>query len=277
MSTLGTREDNIQIGNVITSNYGLTISFIELISWGYTTNCFYIKTIKGDFVARVSDFSEEKVQDIKRDMLISSLLGSEFLLPTFLKTTNEEDLVTFMDLDNKKRLLRISDHKEGVMPFALDEELLVKITEYLYTLHNTVPVTTLNQLRDSGLVPSVPSPRQVLLHGDLTPSNVLIANGDIVRVVDFEMARFGPPEYDLAKTALFSWFYLNKKDFAEIAEIVTRAYVKDLNIKLFNDYAKTHLNTHLVNTLNHEGSYQNPADFQRDVTFTKSMLLRLLS
>ncbi len=134
MSSLGTREDNVQIGNVITSSYGLTISFIELISWGYTTNCFYIKTNKGDFVARVSDFSEEKVQDINRDMLISSLLGSEFLLPTFLKTTNEEDLVTFTDLDNKKRLLRISDHKEGVMPFALDEELLNKILDTMIIL-----------------------------------------------------------------------------------------------------------------------------------------------
>lgn len=277
MSTLGTREDNIQIGNIISSNYGLTISFIELISWGYTTNCFYIKTDEGDFVARVSDFSEEKVLDIKRDMLISSVLGSEFLLPTFLKTTNEEDLVTFTDLDNKKRLLRISDHKEGVMPFALDEELLIKITEYLYKLHNTVPVTALNQLRDSELVPSISSPHQVLLHGDLTPSNVLVAHGEIVRVVDFEMAHFGPPEYDLAKTALFSWFYLNKKEFTEITEIVTRAYAKNLNKDLLNEYSKTHLKTHLDNILAHEGSYQNPADFQRDVTFTKSMLSRLLS
>ena len=42
----------------------------------------------------------------------------------------------------------------------------------------------------------------MLCHGDLHGENLLVRNGDVVAVLDWELAQFGPPELDVARTAL---------------------------------------------------------------------------
>ncbi|MDZ4827222.1 MAG: phosphotransferase [Actinomycetota bacterium] len=42
----------------------------------------------------------------------------------------------------------------------------------------------------------------VICHGDLHGENVLVAGGTVVAVVDWELASIGPPELDVARTAL---------------------------------------------------------------------------
>ncbi len=47
-----------------------------------------------------------------------------------------------------------------------------------------------------------PFATDVICHGDLHGKNVLVANGAVVAVVDWELATVGPPELDVARTAL---------------------------------------------------------------------------
>ncbi len=56
--------------------------------------------------------------------------------------------------------------------------------------------------------PPAPVNRQVVLHGDFWPGNVLFRDGRLVGIVDWEDALFGDPLADLAITRLeISWFF----------------------------------------------------------------------
>jgi 5-methylthioribose kinase len=77
------------------------------------------------------------------------------------------------------------------------------------------------QLRISGLIYSLKTVKDCIVHGDYSPKNVLVQNQDHVYVIDFEVAHHGNPIFDLA----FLLAHLLCKFFAtEDDEVATAIY-----------------------------------------------------
>ena len=83
---LKTQKYNKHIEDIIVQEYDLEIKFLNLINWGYNTTAFYLETSAGKLILRLSTYSEEKLRDIQKDILISELLADILPIPRFVKS-----------------------------------------------------------------------------------------------------------------------------------------------------------------------------------------------
>ena len=121
--------------------------------------------------------------------------------------------------------------------------------------------------------PTTDHRNDVLLHGDLTPHNVLVSFGKIVAVMDFELAFVGPLEWDLARTAFFSWNYMKNISFEQVAQFVLEKYANDsINSDLFYKYVVENAQKHLDSVEKHRNDYDHQEDWDKDNNFATKQL-----
>jgi len=230
----------------IQTNYGIDTEYLEVISWGYHTTAIYAKsTDNKEFLLKLADWSENKEVDVLRDIDVSNRLRSAMPTPMYIKNLSGNYTFRFED-----KILRLSHYISGLSPLKMDFDILGQMVDLLKTIHSFK-----------------------ILHGDLTPHNVLISFGEIVAVMDFEMSSTGPREWDLARTAFFSWNYMSQTAFDKVAQFVLEKYA-DTSIEsdLFYKYVVENAQKHLASVKKHREDYDQQEDWERDCSFAKKQL-----
>lgn len=271
---LKTQKYNKHIEDIIIQEYDLEIKFLNLINWGYNTTAFYLETSIGKLILRLSTYSEEKLQVIQKDILISELLSDVLPIPRFIKSKKGNLICVITDEQGVKRILRLSDHMEGVMPFNPDKEVIHQTATFLKKLHTQVPAEKLTLLKKSSMLEIKENVPAVLVHGDLTPSNVLISHNKLVRVVDFENACIGPKEIDLARSSVFFWFRMPNFKFEEVLCMFLDAYNDEVNSDMLYDFSRAFLVEHVENVTNSKEVYESENAWNEDIKFSKQMLAK---
>lgn len=271
---LKTQKYNKHIEDIIVQEYDLEIKFLNLINWGYNTTAFYLETSIGKLILRLSTYSEEKLQVIQKDILISELLADVLPIPHFIKSKRGNLICVITDEQGVKRILRLSDHMEGVMPFNPDKEVIHQTATFLKKLHTQVPAEKLTLLKKSSMLEIKENAPAVLVHGDLTPSNVLISHNKLVRVVDFENACIGPKEIDLARSSVFFWFRMPNFKFEEVLCMFLDAYNDEVNSDMLYDFSRAFLVEHVENVTNSKEVYESENAWNEDIKFSKQMLAK---
>ncbi len=255
--------------NRIREAYLLNIKTSELISWGYHTYTIYLETKSGEkLIARISKNTTEKVETLERAIKIENLLNETLPTPKYIKNIANQYITEFED-----HTIRLHKHIEGTPPFDMNMEIFEQMIDVLNKIHNFSNKTKgLSKLN----LPVIDTSEPVLLHGDLTPSNVIVASNKISGVLDFENVVLGPVEYDLAYMAVFSWFRFKKADFTTLSAMIKKNYYNSINVDELNDYAKLVLTRHLNNIVKHKNDYTNQEYWQNEKDYFEKMYNRLL-
>ena len=257
-------------------NYKIDTKYLEVLSWGYHTTAIYIKSSDNkEYLLKLADRSEEKEQAIIKDINLSNQLRIVVPTPVYIKTLSNNYTCRFED-----KILRLSHYVSGLAPLAITFDILEQMVDVLRKIHDYawVPQQLEERAVKSGTRSenaAVPA-RQVLLHGDLTPHNVLVSYGKLVAVMDFEMSFGGPREWDLARTAFFSWNYMKNTSFEQIAHFVLKKYAHDaINPDLFYAYAVENAQKHLNSVEKYQINYDRQEDWEKDRDFAKNQLATL--
>jgi len=107
------------------------------------------------------------------------------------------------------------------------------------------------------------------LHGDLTESNVIVAENKVVGILDWELASIGPAEYDISKAILFCWFRMNdvpldekgekhtfqKVPLTKVYETALAHYNAQLSVQLLQHFLVLHQKRHAEEILRNKDNY----------------------
>lgn len=258
---------------IIEQNYDIKTRYLEVLSWGYTTTAFYIKTENDSFIVRLSTYSVKKEQSMRKEITLSQLLKPTVPCCEYIKARNGG----FM-LINDDKILRISKYIEGVPPFDFDPQVLNQTVNYLKMIHKYN-----NDALQLPYFENTKGKNYKLLHGDLTPSNILISYGKIVGILDFELAIFGPIEWDLSRTAVFFWFRTDVMPFDTILNQILGTYreneaveiTDEINANLLLEFSQMHLESHLNNIRMNKNDYDNLSEWEHDCNFAADKLKKL--
>jgi Ser/Thr protein kinase RdoA (MazF antagonist) len=245
-----------KLTQAVKQNYGLDTEYLEVLSWGYHTTAIYLKSRDNkEYLLKLADWSEEKERGILKDIELSNKLRGTIPTPIYLKNLSDSYICRFED-----KIIRLSHYISGLSPLDINFDILDQMVNVLKKIHYTSRRP--NSTNDD-----------VLLHGDLTPHNVLVSFGKIVAVVDFEMSFIGPREWDLARTAFFSWNYMKNAPFDKVAQVVLETYANNsVDTGLFYKYAVENAQTHLASVEKHRSDYDQQAAWEKDRDFAKKQL-----
>ena len=240
----GLKKYHKHLEKVILDEYALTVKYINVMAWGYTTTALYVETDHGNYTARLSVFSDEKLEMIKKDIGISHKLHN--ILPTAEHIRNKDGQYYTL-FENK--ILRLSKHIEGATAFEMDMEQYIKVIEILKKIH-----------------------KAGILHGDLTPSNLLLSYGKIVGILDFEESFNGPVEYDLARTCVFFWYRMEDIPFREVFDVTLKEYDSPVDEPKFADFCEKHAQNHSEQVRLHKEVYDSEEFWKEDYEFSRKAL-----
>lgn len=254
--------DHKLIEEVVSNQWNVQTQYLENIFWGYNTSAFYIKAHNNEYILRTTKNTVSKQKLLKIDLGLSKYLNNVVPTSMYLKTTKNKDF--YMD---DKRIYKLSKYIQGVPPFDMSLEIFKQAVEMLYKIHQTPPPPQKTiKLKIKG---------KTLLHGDLTPSNILISHDKVVGILDFELAFLGPAEYDIARASTLSWFRLQEIPFQEFISTAEKAYEKELDRKLLLRLSKHTAEKHLANIVKYKGNYENEKMWLKDYLFAQKIVERL--
>jgi Ser/Thr protein kinase RdoA (MazF antagonist) len=248
-----------QLESAIKAKYGIDTKYLEVLSWGYHTTAIYVKAPNDrEYLLKLADWSELKEQGCLKDIALSNQLRASIPTPEYLTTLSGDYTCRFED-----KILRLSHYISGVAPLAMTYPILAQMVAVLSKLHAVkLPPET-----------GQSAPNAVMLHGDLTPHNVLVAYGQLVAVLDFELSTVGRREYDLARTAFFSWNYMQEASFEAVASFVLKAYGHtQVDTDLFSKYVLANAQSHVEAVVKHQPDYDSPQAWTQDYTFATNQL-----
>jgi len=150
-------------------------------------------------------------------------------------------------------------------------DIVLQAVEILHEMHQIKPETINYPLEKF----DCDAPK--FLHGDLTPSNMLISYGKIMGVIDFELSILGPVEYDLARLAIFSWFRMGDTPFLNVLQKVKEKYPEGTSLELLEKFSLLHCQMHLDNIKKHEKGYIDEKTYQEELIFTEGRLKVLMA
>jgi len=250
---------------ILFEEYGISTDYLEVLGWGFTTTAFYIKFKNNAYLVRLSNYSKEKLDSINKEIYISNYFNSEIPTSKYLKNKSGEYASIFKD-----RIFRVSEYIEGISPFDIDMDIFKQMIKILRIIH-------------ASEIPNINLPEKLaenkplkFLHGDLTPSNILISYGKIVGILDFEMSLTGPVEWDLAKTTLFGWYRMPGSSFENVLTSALTFYNQiNIDTNLMIKYALEHAEEFLNNIISHKNIYHHKEDWEHDFDFAKGRLSEL--
>ncbi len=250
---------------VLFEEYNISTDYLEVLGWGFTTTAFYIKSKNNAYLVRLSNYSKEKLESVNKEITLSNYFNAQIPTSKYLKNRSGEYTSMYED-----RIFRVSEYIEGLSPFDIDMDIFKQMIGVLKIIHNfEIPSITL---------PKKPYENKPLrfLHGDLTPSNILISYGKIVGVLDFEMGLLGPVERDLAKTTLFGWYRMPGSTFENVLTSALGFYnYKEADIKLIMKYILEYAEEFLDNIISHKKIYNHKEDWVHDFDFAKGKISEL--
>ena len=249
----GLKSYHKKLETFVHDNFDIITTYLEVLSWGYHTTAIYLKSTDGkEYLLKLADWSKEKELGVLKDLELSKTLGAIIPTPNYLPTLSGTYLLRFED-----KILRLSDYISGLSPLDMNYDILGQMVEVLHKIH---AFTTLPQ-------------GQVLLHGDLTPHNILVSFDKLVAVMDFELSVNGPREWDLARTAVFSWNYMPNTPFDQVAKFILEKYAfNSLTVDLFYQYAVENAQNHLASVEKHRAEYNRQEDWKKDYNFAKQQV-----
>lgn len=247
--------------------FGLETELLEEkpSSWGYSTSCYYLKAKDGDYAVSISRHSTKKLVLINKDIYISNFLKPVVPTPTYLQTKNKNNFIV-----KNEHIIKINKYINGVPPFEMNLNILKEAVYILKNIHSTLaPGIKLSSPKGLSKYEN-----KRFLHGDLTPSNMLVSNNRIIGILDFEHCFIGPIEWDLARCLVFSWFRMYEKvTFEETLNLVLEVYGSDLvNKKLLLEFSIKNAQTYLHNIVKHKEKYEDKEWFTMEYDFAKEMM-----
>jgi tRNA A-37 threonylcarbamoyl transferase component Bud32 len=259
-----------ELERIIKASWGIEPKYSEPFSWGYSSTAFYIKdTEEKEYVALLADNAPSKRADVEKNIGIVTHLDLSLNTPRYMKNSEGNYLldienITIPSGDNvKNKIMVFYEFLPGIPPFEMTLDILKQSVGALHEIHQH------SYEKFENLLDRIESPKQRFLHGDPTPSNLLVSHGKLVSIVDFEMALLGPIEYDLARLAVFSWFRSDKHGFREIADTVIREYPGAVDGEMTESFALVHADMHLSNVKSHGEIHESPEEFKKELLFAE--------
>ena len=246
------------LAKTLKNEYNIAATYTEAMAWGYTSTIFYIKTKDIDYITKISAADEEKIRGLEKDIYLSKTLKTIIPTSKHIKNINGLYLTTF-----KKSTMCVAHHIRGMPPFDMNEIIFKEAMQKLRLIH---------QFPTDDLDPYV-SGKGVFLHGDYTPSNILVSYDKIVGILDFEMAHLGKKEWDIAKAVVFFWFRWPNTSFEKALKTALEGYRDNsLDTKKITSLAKTHTHTHLKNIVAHKEHYEDQKTWDGECDFVLERL-----
>ena len=241
-----------EIGRFLETEYGLKIQGVKLLPSGLVNDSYLIKTTEGDYIARVSSDKDKELVQFEVDAL-HQVAGVGIDTPVPMCSQAGESVTLF-----ENRPVILYPYIEGEMVKELSNDILRENGKFLANLHKSIAATAENgrEVWDPEVLPnlykdgradlaSIPHPEIELVlnfldkhladwnnvpdlpkgftHQDLKPSNVLVRDGHLVGVVDFDNSFYGSYLYDLLTTVLWSAYKEGVMD-GEAAQSVLSGY-----------------------------------------------------
>lgn len=247
------------LSKILCENYAIKPKIVDKSAWGYSSVTYYVEDESGKkYAAKTTIYSDEKKQKLDRDISLSLQLNKLVKTPNYIRDTNGQYL-----LKTENALIRVSDYIEGTSPFDMNMDIYVQVVELLKEIHR-FPVTDLS-IDLAEHEPKSENPK--LLHGDLTPSNIIVAFDVIAGVLDFEDSFIGPAEYDLSRSAVFGWFRMKNIPFQEVFDITHERY-PGADRKLTYEFALQHSKNHLDQVVQNKNKYTDMVFWNDDYLFS---------
>lgn len=274
------KEYHERLEMLLKKHFGIEPTFSDNFSWGYTSRSFYVKTAEGkEYVAKVAEASTEKRTAVEKDIAITSALDLSVKTPTYLKTqedgffieVKEEKArgVTLM----KERLITLAPFLHGMPPFEMTFDIFRQAISLLAEIHKTQPGNIKEYLYKMEMPDEPENKTPAFLHGDLTPSNMLVSYGKLAAVVDFELAAWGPVEYDLSRCALLCWFHMSEKvSIKKVLDTVEEHYPSKLRRKTLEKYLLGNAEKNLANLQANKSRHEDKKAYRKEVKFAKKRL-----
>ena len=273
----GYAEFHEKLEKIIEENWGITPQFTNPFSWGYSSTGIYVKDVnQKEYVGMLAENTPSKRAAMEKNFTIASKLNLSVRVPEQLKTKDGKFLLDIprieiksgKDVENK--LLSLGNFLSGIPPFDMNEDITLQAVNILREIHQVNP----NSL---GIrLDTIECEKPKFLHGDLTPSNILVGYGKIIAVLDFELSLIGPVEYDLARLAVFSWFRIQDSSFIVLLEKVQEEYgtegATETSMELMKEFALLHCQKHLNNVKQHKDVYETEKAYKADLLFTERQL-----
>jgi len=118
---------------LVKQSFKIDTKYLEILSWGYHTTAFYIKS--GDnkeYLLKLVDWSEKKEADIAKDIDFSNLFRPVIPTPTYIKNTLDRYTNRFED-----KILRLSHYISGLAPLNMNFDILGQMVDVLKKIHAT--------------------------------------------------------------------------------------------------------------------------------------------
>ena len=257
------------IENFITKTYNLDVKFSNVFSWGYNSASIYILD-KNDnaYVARVREYNKTVKEKLNKEIFFADYFKTLFRTPSFVKTSKGEYITYF-----KGHSILIHKHISGVAPFDMDLEILGKACEIAYRVHQLkIPDYPLQKYSTKA------SYKPKLLHGDITPYNLLTENNDLVALLDYEEIMIGPLERDLARLVLISWFKLAETSdilISTCVNVAVKSYPGQVNEAMLIQIIHEQLNERINNIKKHKKNYKSALAYKQEMAYVEQFLARM--
>ncbi|MBD3366503.1 phosphotransferase [candidate division WWE3 bacterium] len=298
------KEYHQRLEQILKEKYSIETKFSENFSWGYTSTSTYIKDTKDqEFVARISANTPLKEAATFKDLAITQQIADKIATRTYIPN-NKGNHLTYIDQERDSQgntlienaILTCYPYIHGTPPFKMTEDIITQAVDRLKMIHKLDPTPIQKALEtysleealtaDLGKIAAVVEGvegadsaeinKVAFLHGDMTPSNILVSYEKIVAVVDFELAVVGPVEWDLARLAVFSWFRLPENyDFGTVLDLIEKTYKEDLKRDFLEAFSLEHAKSHAENIESHKDLHKSKRDYRAQLKFAKKKLKQL--
>jgi thiamine kinase-like enzyme len=254
-----------RLTEILIKSYNIEPEIIDKSAWGYNTIAYYVRDVgKKQYIFKVTNYNQDNEMRAQKDIHFANYLKQWIPTTTYIKNIDGN----YMLLSDNK-IIKVAHYVEGTAPFDMDLEVYEQVVNYLGIIHS-VPTPDLGI--DVPNLPTSEGSEQKFLHGDLTASNIIVADNNIRVVLDFEDACIGPVEYDTARSAVFCWFRMTMVSFAEVYKLTIDKYEGEIKPEIFLDHAIKHAQNHLDQVIQHKNNYKDMVFWNDDYNFSKNAL-----
>lgn len=263
------RRNAKSIQNFIKQTYDIDVKFTNVFSWGYNSASIYVLDKKDNaFVARVREYNRDAKEKLHKEIFFADYFKDLFITPKFVKSKKDESITYF-----KGHTFLIHKHISGIAPFDMDLEILAKACIIAHSIHQL-------EIPDYPLVKfkSTQKYDPKLLHGDITPYNLLTENNDLVALLDYEEVMTGPIERDLARLCLISWFKMAESTdimLSTCVDAAINAYPTSIDRDYLASLIKEQLNERISNINKNKINYPSDTSFRQELDYVEQFMPRI--
>ena len=261
-----------KVREILEESYGVTAEILERSFWSHATVGYYIKDSESnEYVLKLNLDSPEKRENLEREIYLCNFFSDRLPTQQYVATKSGEKL-----LIAEKRLIRLSRYMHGVPPFEMTPEIFGKIVQVLNVIHATplesikIDLPHVKNMEECPLKENLA--KDYFLHGDLTEANVLVADDEIVGVLDFELACVGPIEYDLSRSLVFCWGRMLDEKIEDLIKIIRDKYENGFSERVMLAFCVNHLEKRLEENVKNRPKYPNQNEWRQEHEYIQGML-----